>query len=344
MTADKQTDWRQDPVARLERKNAFDGSLVMGTAAFNRSTGRLTSKDKPFYWAIDPETGLVRSDLTRARSCPVCDSPPQRGLFVKDGFRHVLCPQCGTIYVSLILREDVSEKFWREEMAWMGVLNSSPQMEIDRLKYQYGLDLVQDRTPGKKLLDVGSGPGGFVRLAESQGWEASALELNLESSQKLVDDGFDVIVKQLEMADLPDATFDLIAMWEVLEHLAEPKPTLSELKRLLSPGGLLLILVPNAGSLVSRLLHEKSNTFGGHSHLNHFNAASLTRLVEHYGFVVEELETIITELGTINNYLAYDDPYSGEAKAFSDILTPQLIHENLWGSRLLLIARKPDNK
>lgn len=68
-----------------------------------------------------------------------------RGLFVKDGFRHVKCPSCGLIYVSLILREDVLDRYWREEAAWISVLNSDPQMELDRLKYQYGLDLAEAR-------------------------------------------------------------------------------------------------------------------------------------------------------------------------------------------------------
>ncbi|MDR2946486.1 MAG: hypothetical protein LBV79_07055, partial [Candidatus Adiutrix sp.] len=147
--------WLNDPVTRLKRKNAFDGSLVMGTARFNRDTGRLAARSHPFAWALDKETGLIRSDLVRPRRCPVCDAPPGHGLFVKDGFRHVHCPGCGLIYVSLILREDVTEKYWREEASWTGVLGSGPQMELDRLKYQYGLDLVSHRLPGRRLLDIG---------------------------------------------------------------------------------------------------------------------------------------------------------------------------------------------
>lgn len=341
MTFESGPDWRNDPAARLARKNAFDGSLVVGTARFNRDTGRL-AKSPPFLWAVDPETGLIRADLTRARRCPVCEAPPERGLFVKDGFRHVQCPNCRMIYVSLILREDVMDQYWREELAWMAVLNSSPQMELDRLKYRYGLELVAGRVgPERRLLDVGSGPGGFVRLAEEAGWRTTALELNAESSNKLASDGFQVIVKHLEMSDLPSAGFDLISFWEVLEHMADPKTVLAEARRLLAPGGLILILVPNVQSLVTRLLHEKSNTFGGHSHLNHFSPSSLRALLTGAGLRLAEMETVITELGTINNHLAFEDPYHGEADPFWEILTPELIHQRFWGSRLLALAEKP---
>lgn len=341
MTIENTPDWRRNPAARLARKNSFDGSLVMGTSRFNRDTGRLAAKSRPFLWAIDPETSLIRSDLTRARRCPICERPPERGLFVKDGFRHVRCSDCGLIYVSLILREDVMDRYWREELAWTGILNSSPQMELDRLKYQYGLDLVAGRVgPKRRLLDVGSGPGGFVLLAKEQGWLASALELNAESSKRLAAEGVQVIVRHLELSDLPSEGFDLISFWEVLEHLSDPRLVLAEARRLLAPGGLLLILVPNVQSLVTRLLHEKSNTFGGHSHLNHYGPASLTRLLESQGFRVAEMETVITELGTINNHLAFEDPYHGEAETFWEALTPELIHQNLWGGRLLVLAER----
>ena len=334
--------WLNDPPARLARKNAFDASLALGTANFNRSTGRLKAELRPFLWAIDPATGLIRADLVRVRRCPVCDAPPGRGLFIKEGFRHVKCPGCGLIYVSLILREDVQEQYWREETAWSAVLGSAQQMEMDRLKYQYGLDLAAWRTPGRRLLDIGSGPGGFVRLAEEAGWETTALELSQENSRRLAAEGRQVIVKRLETADLPAGGFDLITLWEVLEHLAEPGRTLAEARRLLAPGGLVLLMTPNVRSLVTRILHDRSRTFGGHSHLNHFCPRTMETLLKKAGLAVLEMETVITELGAINNHLAFEDLYGGEAETFTPELTPELIHRRLWGSRLLALAGTGD--
>jgi hypothetical protein len=50
------------------------------------------------------------------------------------------------------------------------------------------------------------------------------------------------------------------------------------------------------------------------------------------------METVITELGTINNHLAFEDAYTGSADPFHPGLTPAMIHERLWGSRLLAVA------
>jgi 2-polyprenyl-3-methyl-5-hydroxy-6-metoxy-1,4-benzoquinol methylase len=338
MTA-KPESWLSDPDERLRRKNAFDASLVLGTAKFNRETGRQDNLSPPFSQHIDPDTGLIRMDMLRARDCPICGSPPGPGLFVKGGFRHVRCPVCELIYVSLILREELMLKYWREEMAWVRVLISKPQIDMDLIKFGYGLDLATSYVSGRKLLDIGAGPGGFPVLASERGWEASAIEFNVESVENLLKEGMRVIVKPLELADLPSSSFDLVTMWEVLEHVADPKVVLSEARRLLAPDGALLILVPNAGSLVTRVLHEKSHTFGGHSHLNHFNSKSLKLLLSNMRYELIELETVITELGAINNHLGFEDPYLGEAEAFALELTPKLIHERLWGSRLLALAR-----
>ncbi|MDR2612029.1 MAG: class I SAM-dependent methyltransferase [Deltaproteobacteria bacterium] len=336
-------DWLQDKKARLERKNAFDGALVYGTAKFNRETGRDRSPRAPFQVFLDPETGLIRADLVRARSCPVCGEAPGPGLFIKDGFRHVRCPVCGLIYVSLILREDVMIRYWREELAWMSVLNSGPQEELDRLKFAYGLEaagaFLGGAVPGE-LLDMGAGNGTFVRTAAAMGWRTTALEINTESAESMLNEGFQVIVKPLELSDLPRGAFNLITFWEVLEHLAEPRQVLARIAPLFASGGLLLILVPNAGSLVTRILHEKSNTFGGHSHLNHFTAPSLARLLDSLGYEILEMETLLTELGAINNHLDFQDPYLGEAPTFIHHLTPEFIHDRLWGSRLFVLARR----
>jgi SAM-dependent methyltransferase len=233
-------------------------------------------------------------------------------------------------------------KYWREELAWTRVLQSAPQMEMDQVKYDYGLDLVSAYLAGGKILDIGTGTGFFLRQAHLRGWETMGLELNLESVESMRNEGIEVIVKPLELSDLASGSFEMVSLWEVLEHLAEPKTILSEARRLLTAQGLLLILVPNSSSLVTRLLHEKSNTFGGHSHLNHFNPKSLTNILESMRFEILELETVITELGTINNYMNFEDPYLGEAPPFFPNLTPEIIHKNLWGSRLLVLARPSD--
>jgi SAM-dependent methyltransferase len=88
----------------------------------------------------------------------------------------------------------------------------------------------------------------------------------------------------MEDLGIPDASFNVITMWHVLEHLKRPETVLRESWRILRPGGMLVIAVPNAESL-------QATISGGHwflldvpRHLYHFSARNLTRLLRMHGF------------------------------------------------------------
>ena len=292
---------------------------------------------------IDPHTGYVQKDLIRDRSCPVCGSSGHREVFVKKGFPHVICDSCGMFYVNRILREDILNKFYTDEKSWNNILLTELQLDLDGKKFAYGLDLIEELCgePGP-VLDVGCGPGIFLEAARERGWKVSGIEFNEGCCERLSSLSIECFRHPIpsEENGLKDDYFQAVTAWDVLEHIAEPNLFLSHINQKMRPGGILLILVPNINGLALRLLREKSITFAGEAHLNFFNLDTLTRLLEHTGFKVEHGETLLTEIGSINNYLNYEDPYSGPGETVMDFLTPELIHKNMLGSRLLVLSRK----
>jgi len=332
------------PDERLRRKNEFDGNLMLGVGRFNRQTGR----DKHLAGVnagrreqfVDPATGLLRSDLSRPRACPLCTANRPRLLFVKDGFEHNRCPECDMTYVAPVLREERLHSHYLGEESYTRVLMNEVQMEMDRRKFQYGLDLIESFVPGKGwLVDIGCGPGVFLEVARDRGWRVEGLEFNAWCVERVQRLGIPVVDSPLEQADLPPGAFQCITLWTVLEHIVEPQPFLQSIRRLVAPDGVLLVLVPNFDSLAIRVLHEKAVTFSGDSHVNHFTAATLTRLLESSGFAVADCETLLTEIGTINNYLSFEDPYFGDAQPVLDFLTPAYLHDRRLGYLLQVIAR-----
>ena len=333
--------WKTE-AEQLEAKNAFDGSLVFGTRSFNQRTGRdrhLDHRQRVRNFFLEEATGQLREDMAQLRSCPLCSSGEHRDIFVKDGFPHVRCTSCGMVYVTPMLREEALLKFYEEESSWTEVLFSTEQVELDQKKFKYGLDLIQGYGPAGELLDVGCGPGFFLEAARERGWQVAGMEMNQRCVERLQGLDIPVHTESLEEAVLPEAAFDCVTMWEVLEHLREPRAALAQIHRLLRPRGMLLICVPNFGSLVNRILHEKAETFSGYAHINFFTVETLSHMQEKASFEVLEKETIITELGTIDNYLNFEHPYLGEGKTVMPHLTPQYIHEHMLGSRLLTVAR-----
>jgi 2-polyprenyl-3-methyl-5-hydroxy-6-metoxy-1,4-benzoquinol methylase len=332
------------PDERLRRKNEFDGNLVLGVGRFNRETGRdkhlagvKAGRREQF---VDPATGVLRADLSRPRTCPLCSADRPRLLFVKEGFPHNRCGECGMIYVAPVLQGERLHSHYLGEDSYTKVLMNEVQMEMDRRKFNYGLELTESFVPNKgRLLDVGCGPGVFLEVARERGWRVEGLEFNAWCVERVRGLGIPVFDSPLEQADLSPGAYQCVTLWTVLEHIVEPRSFLQSIRRLLAPDGVLLVLVPNVDSLAVRMLHEKAVTFAGDSHVNHFSPATIARLLESSDFAVVDCETLLTEVGTINNYLSFEDPYFGDAPRVLDVVTPEYLHRNRLGYLLQVIAQ-----
>jgi SAM-dependent methyltransferase len=84
--------------------------------------------------------------------------------------------------------------------------------------------------------------------------------------------------------------FSVVTLWATLEHLVDPGRVLSEAHRVLAPGGIMAISVPNYASLTQKLL-GKRNRYVGVDHVNYYTATSLRRLLVRHGFQVERIQT-----------------------------------------------------
>lgn len=165
------------------------------------------------------------------------------------------------------------------------------------------LDLVERLAQGRgRLLDVGAGIGTFLALAQARGWAVEGTEIS-DSAVGLARrrHGLDLVQAQLESADLPSSTYDVVTLWHVLEHVPSPFRTLRACRRLLSSGGLVVIAVPNdsAAMLLPRRLkrlltrtefHRYEPVIPGQEvHLSHFTPAVLRRLLVRTGYAPQQV-------------------------------------------------------
>jgi 2-polyprenyl-3-methyl-5-hydroxy-6-metoxy-1,4-benzoquinol methylase len=100
-------------------------------------------------------------------------------------------------------------------------------------------------SPPGRLLDVGCGDGAFLREAAGYGWTVSGTEFSPAGARLARAAGVPVFAGELREARFPDAGFDVITCWHVIEHVADPRRLLAEMHRLLTPGGALLLATPN---------------------------------------------------------------------------------------------------
>lgn len=135
---------------------------------------------------------------------------------------------------------------------------------LARLKQQdrrYGLRkrlrAIEKHQQGGELLDVGAGSGAFVEeVGRSEGWTAIGVEANDAVATSARRRGLDMRSGTLEAQRFPAARFDVVTMWDVLEHLHDPLATLQEIHRILRPRGLVVASTPNLDSWDRRLFGQ----------------------------------------------------------------------------------------
>lgn len=135
--------------------------------------------------------------------------------------------------------------------------------------------------PGGNVLDIGCAAGFFLEEGKNAGWNVQGLELCDSQAQEARKKGFHVVSSSIEDAAFPDSSFDLITLWDVIEHIPEPVSALASVYRWLKPGGHVVLTTPDAGSWMAKLFRR--NWLGFRSideHLFFFNRATMSHALK----------------------------------------------------------------
>lgn len=146
--------------------------------------------------------------------------------------------------------------------------------------------LVSKLSNGKQVLDIGCGTGDFLKELNLHGYQSTGFEPNLKAATIAKQKGINLIE---DYKKLPQATFDVITMWHVLEHVYDLQEQISELKRLIKPNGVIIIAVPNFKSFDAFYYGKDWAAFDVPRHLWHFSKNSIRLIFGQKGFKVVQI-------------------------------------------------------
>lgn len=193
----------------------------------------------------------------------------------------VRCSHCGLAYVNPRIKSNIVVNAYSE--ANDSLYASQAEGRINTFKES--LKFIEKYHPKKgKILDIGAASGFFLKVAKDAGWETSGVEPSKWSSS-YANNNYKVKVKQgtLSEAKFKSNYFDVITMWDVLEHVPDPTLELKEVYRILKPGGMLVINYPDFGTPMAKIAGSKW-WFLLSVHLFYFDSKSLTKLLQKTGF------------------------------------------------------------
>lgn len=231
------------------------------------------------------------------------NSGPDLLLNRPGAYKLVRCRQCGLIYQNPQLTLDELPAHYPEAYQ---PYKKDIQTEslLRRLDLQHGLNrrcqqLVRrwPHQPGS-LLDVGCATGLFLNQMRQKEWQVTGVELSSYAAEYARQTfGLHVITGTLEETALPTDSFDVVTLWDVLEHVVDPKETLLEIARVLKPGGMLLLGLPNPASFEARLFGASWVGWDRPRHLHLFTPTVLENYLHATGFKLDVIESLGGRLG-----------------------------------------------
>lgn len=222
-------------------------------------------------------------------------------------FTIVRCRNCGLGYTNPRLS---AEEIIR---AYEGVQDPLYIEEYDgrALTFKKHLQRVEAlKSPPGRLLDVGAYSGVFVEAAKTRGWDAWGLDPCRWAVEQARARGLSMLEGSLDTVDIEEESFDVVTMWDVIEHVTDPLGQLRKVRRILKPGGLAVIHTMDLDSTFAKLM-------GGRwpwlmeMHIYYFTPHTLGRMAEEAGLKVLKAKAegrylrlgyVATRIGGLNRF------------------------------------------
>jgi SAM-dependent methyltransferase len=254
--------------------------------------------------------GRAEAQAEMQTPCRLCGGPSTFAFVVGDRnrglgagrFHYFQCRACKATFLA-----DVPSDLGRYYAAYGYGSVAEPELPAFVRREQAKLELVMRFVRGGSMVEIGPGPGMFTRVAQSAGFDMTAIEMDSDYSDQLRNlPGVRAIQSDDPAEVLPTLpSSDAVVMWHVIEHLGDPWRLLDSCAENLRPGGVLAISTPNPESLQFRLLGRHWVHVDAPRHLQLIPAGTVRSRLERLG-MRHVLTTSTDPVGQNCNYMGWE--------------------------------------
>jgi SAM-dependent methyltransferase len=157
---------------------------------------------------------------------------------------------------------------------------------VTRRTFEKYLDMIEKHTRRGKMFELGAATGYFLMMAEERGWVVSGAEISSYAANKAQEKGLQVSEGGPDVLNAYHDEFDAIILLDVFEHLLYPALDLEKMAEAIKSGGVLVLAMPDRGSLFAKILGPLWHAIVPPQHTFLYTRKNLTHFLKRYGFEV----------------------------------------------------------
>ncbi len=224
-------------------------------------------------------------------TCNVCKSNETKIKFVKLGLKIWVCKNCNFVFVyplpSIKTQKEYYEKSHKNGLYKIHSDDDIPvRIKLNKNRFD---ELSKYQLKGN-ILDVGCASGFFLDVAAKNDLSTYGVELSSVGVQKAMKNHQNIFNGTLKEANYSDSFFDVVTVFDIIEHVLDPNSTIKEINRITKTGGLIVITTPDIASWHAKILGKRWGMITPFEHLFYFSPNNMTILLDNNGFKILEIK------------------------------------------------------
>lgn len=223
-------------------------------------------------------------------NCPSCESGAIKFFTRKNSHNIYGCKHCKLLFVWPLPENTANiylDDYFKGAQRGFGYVDYDQDKSTMLSTFNECLGKIEKILPNKgDLLDVGAATGYFIKTAENRGWKVEGLEISQYAVDQARKKNLNVQQGMLSTAIYQPESFNLVTLWDVVEHLPNPRSDLLKVCNILKHGGVVAINTPDTSSFFAKLTGKYWHLLVPPEHLIYFNPKNLADLLKRSGFEV----------------------------------------------------------